>query len=316
MIKRVVMTGPTGEIGIALLKIFAAKKIEVLAICRPGSVRKKYIPDSKYIKVIEYKLSELNQISGISEGYDVFYHFGWCASYGEQRDNLYLQNYNIRYELDAVHLAERLGCRIFIGAGSQAEYGRKDSPLTPDMPAQPETAYGIAKLCAGSFSRLLCREKNIRHIWVRIASVYGPCDGPYTLITYIMQQLGRQENIILTPCEQEWDYLYAKDAAQAFVLLAEHGMDGKIYCLGSGRARALIDYMREVQEFAKRKGIPTKVVIGGKPYQKDQMMYLCADIRELKNDTGFCPEISFPEGLELTYRWYCEQEGKDGIPWN
>ena len=36
---------------------------------------------------------------------------------------MYLQNLNVKYALDAVRLAKRLGCRRFIGIGPQAEYG-------------------------------------------------------------------------------------------------------------------------------------------------------------------------------------------------
>jgi len=32
-------------------------------------------------------------------------------------------------------------------------------------------------------------------------------------------------------------------------------------------------------------------------------MYLCADITDLKNDTGFCPEYSYEEGIAETISW-------------
>ena len=39
------------------------------------------------------------------------------------------------------------------------------------------------------------------------------------------------------------------------------------------------------------------LVFGGKPYAKNQVMYLTADISDLKRDTGFEPQISFEEGI-------------------
>ena len=36
---------------------------------------------------------------------------------------------------------------------------------------------------------------------------------------------------------------------------------------------------------------------GGKPYSENQVMYLQADISDLKRDTGFKPQISFEEGI-------------------
>lgn len=296
--KKVVITGPTGEIGLALIERLIKEQVEVLAICRPNSWRRNLLPGSPYVKVIECDLANLKELFTLKETYDVFYHFGWCASYGAERENLYLQNLNVQYELDAVELAAHLGCKKFIGAGTQAEYGRKNEPLKPDTATFPETAYGAAKLCAGQFSRLACRQKGISHIWVRICSVYGFGDGPYTLITYIMNQLKKQEDIELTPCEQIWDYLYVEDAAEAFYRIGAMVEEEKIYCLGSGQERTLLSYMQEVEQFARDKGLKSKVKIGAKPYGANQMMYLCADISELKKDIGYEPNISFYEGLE------------------
>jgi len=37
-----------------------------------------------------------------------------------------------------------------------------------------------------------------------------------------------------------------------------------------------------------------------KEYYPHQPMYLCADISELTNDTGWKPEVSFEEGVKRT----------------
>ena len=76
-----------------------------------------------------------------------------------------------------------LGCKVFLGAGSQAEYGRVSGILRPDTPAFPENGYGMAKLCAGQMSRVECQTLGMDHVWARILSVYGPHDGPATMIS-------------------------------------------------------------------------------------------------------------------------------------
>ncbi len=40
------------------------------------------------------------------------------------------------------------------------------------------------------------------------------------------------------------------------------------------------------------------LVFGGKPYAENQVMFLQADISDLKRDTGFQPQISFEEGIK------------------
>ena len=77
------------------------------------------------------------------------------------RNDMITQVKNIQYTLDAVHVARMSGCKVFIGTGSQAEYGRVDTALKPDTPCFPENGYGMAKLCAGQMSRVECEKMGI-----------------------------------------------------------------------------------------------------------------------------------------------------------
>lgn len=102
-----------------------------------------------------------------------------------------------------------------------------------------------------------------------------------------------------------WDYLYSKDAARALCLLGEKGRDGKIYCIGSGQARPLREYM-EMLRNAIDPALP--LGIGEIPYGEKQVMYLCADISDLTEDTGFTPEVGFEEGIRETIKNVSSQQ--------
>ncbi|MBQ9062195.1 MAG: NAD-dependent epimerase/dehydratase family protein, partial [Eubacterium sp.] len=201
---------------------------------------------------------------------------------------------NIQYTLDAVDLAERLGCKRFIGAGSQAEYGVTNEILTADTAARPVTPYGIAKLAAGSLSRIACEQKGLEHIWVRVLSIYGVHDKPNTLISQLVQHALQDEPMELSGCEQTWDYLYESDAGRAFLETGRRGVAGKIYVLGSGDGRRLKSYVDELTEMVNRDYRPD---FGKKPYGPAQPMHLQADIAELTEDTGWKPLVSFAEGV-------------------
>ena len=127
--------------------------------------------------------------------YDVFYHFAWGGTTGDGRNDCEIQEKNIRYALDAAALAKRFGCSAFVGAGSQAEYGRVEGNLNSQTPAFPENGYGMAKLCAGQMTRLYCRQAGMRHVWTRILSIYGPGDGagPDGDARTIAQAFGRRD---------------------------------------------------------------------------------------------------------------------------
>ena len=193
-----------------------------------------------------------------------------------------------------------LGCDTFIGAGSQAEYGRYEGSLNESVPAFPENGYGIAKLCAGQMTRIACKQKGMRHIWTRILSIYGPYDGENTMVMSTIYKLLNSEKPSCTKGEQMWDFLYSKDAALAMRLLGEKGTDGRTYCIGSGKARPLKEYIDIIGQNANKN---VTIGYGDIPYGPLQVMYLCADITALREDTGFEPRYSFEDGIKETIEW-------------
>lgn len=306
--KRIIITGPTGAIGHALIKKCIEEQTEVYAVCRCHSARLDAVPSSPLVHIIECDLEKLTALSDtLPHGCDVFYHFAWAGTTGGGRNDMYLQNRNVRYALDAVELCKKIECRAFIGAGSQAEYGRVDSILTPSTPVLPENGYGMAKLCAGQMTRHMCGAYGIRHIWTRILSVYGPYDGEGSMIMSTIRKLLCHEHAGLTSGEQMWDYLYSEDAARALFLLGKKGMSGKTYCVGSGNALPLHQYIETLRDAVARELDESytsfSLGLGDIPYGQKQVMYLCADISDLTNDTGFTPSISFEEGIAKTVAW-------------
>lgn len=298
--KKAVITGPTGAIGIALIQELIRHGIEVAAVVRPDSKRTDRIPVSPLVQIVPCDLAELAALPEKIERADVFYHFGWDGTFGNSRNNMYGQNLNVKYALDAVEAAAAMGCTTFIGAGSQAEYGRFEGSLTAQTPVFPENGYGIAKLCAGQMTRILCEQKGLRHIWTRILSIYGPFDGAGTMVMSTVVKLLTGERPACTAGEQMWDYLYSGDAGYAMYLLADKGVAGKTYCIGSGQARPLREYIEEIRAAAAP---DAEIGFGEVPYQEKQVMYLCADISELTKDTGFVPRVPFSEGIGETVNW-------------
>lgn len=298
--KRAILTGATGAVGSALIKELIKNNIEVLVLCRENSVRNCNIPIHPLVTKEYCDLSELNVVTNkTGKDWDVFFHFAWLGTTGTARNDMYLQNQNVRYALDAVTAAKRFGCHAFIGAGSQAEYGRIEGLLTPETPAFPEMGYGIGKLCAGQMTREYAHQLGIRHIWARILSVYGPNDGAQSMVMSTINKLKKGEVPQFTKGEQMWDYLYSGDAAEAFRLLGERGIDGKIYVLGSGTARPLAEYIKDIRNIVKPNA---EIDLGAIPYSERQVMHLQADVDELHNDTGWTAHTTFTEGIENILR--------------
>ncbi|MDE6597576.1 MAG: NAD(P)-dependent oxidoreductase [Clostridia bacterium] len=294
--QRAIITGATGAIGTALINKLIEEKKEVLVFCRKDSKRASQIPDHPLVTIKYCALDELEKVENdTGKTYDTFYHFAWDGTFGADRNDMHRQNLNVKYALDAVAAAKRFGCKTFIGAGSQAEYGRSDDKLSAKTAAFPENGYGIAKLCAGQLTRVYAEQLGIKHIWVRILSVYGPRDGANTMVSSSIQKFKSGQSAQFTKGEQLWDYLYSGDAAKAFALLGDKGKDGKVYVLGSGKERPLKDYIEDIAEVVNPQA---EIQFGAVPYSDKQVMRLCADISELTADTGWKPETDFKQGIK------------------
>ena len=314
--KRIVITGATGTIGMALINKCIEQGIEAVALVNPDSTRIDRIPNDPKVKLIRCGLTDYDVSDGKSLGLasdtedgvyaDALIHLAWRGTFGDDRNDRNLQDDNERYACSAARLAGRLGCKAFVGAGSQAEYGRVEGVLKADTACEPENEYGRAKYRTSKSTKNMCDELGIRHVWTRILSIYGPYDGEKTMIMSLIRQLLSGRKPSLTKGEQIWDYLYAEDAAMAMLMLADKGKNGGIYPIGSGIGRPLREYIEIIRDQIN----PDLLLgFGEVPYSEKQVMHLCADITDLTRDTGFTPAIDFEEGARRTIEWCRKHPG-------
>lgn len=291
---KIIVTGATGSIGCAIVKQAVSRGYDVTCIVHRGSSRVNNIMRDAHVHVLECDLSEYATLN-LEGKFDVLIHLAWEKTFGASRDDVDVQTRNIQYTLDTCRLAKRCGCEVFVGAGSQAEYGVQSVALAPDLAVQPESGYGIAKFAAGKMSLMLCKQLGIRGNWIRVLSVFGAQDGANTLINYAINELKSGRSPKLTKCEQTWDYLYADDAADGFLDVAERGIDSKVYVIGSGHARKLYEYINDVRAVMNPQ---VEVEYGAIEYYPHQPMCLIADVTELTQDTGWKPKVSFRDGVK------------------
>ena len=290
--KKVVVTGATSMIGIALINECIKNNVEVLAIVRVGSKRIDRLPKSPLITILEANLSDYSNVNILSDDYDVFYHFAWEYTSKEDRNNPILQEKNIEYTLAAVTLAKRLNCSTFVGAGSQAEFGYTKEVITSATIANPQSAYGIAKYSARKLSKLWCMQLGLVHIWGCIFSVYGKNDNDGTMIRYAFEQYKKGEIAFFTSGTQMWNYLFEEDAGRIFYYIGEKCKQSKVYCIANHKSKPLKEYLSDM-----------RLVLGDSfNYQLDalpnqQVVSLNPDTKELNEDIDYYPQTDFSTGI-------------------
>lgn len=296
--KKIIVTGATSMIGIALIECAVSNNVEVYAIIRPDTKRRDRLPHSDLLHLIECKLTELERIKEIPLDCDVLYHFAWVYTAKNMRDDALLQEENIKITLDCVKLAQRCGCYKFIGAGSQAEYGRVNGIIDGKTKCQPEVAYGVAKYAAGLLSKKLCEDLDMIHIWGRIFSVYGKYDNPDTMLDYAIKSFLHGNYARFSSGKQRWDYLFEQDAGKIFYLLGVRADESKTYRIANGKARCLRNY---IAILAQKMHAENLCIFDE---SCDSQIGIEADISDLVADIGYTPDTSFESGIGIMINEY------------
>ena len=286
---KAVITGAAGFAGFSVTRILLERGYDVYAILKPGSVhngRMKHLTGS--LHCVELDCAEFHKIpERISDRCDVFFHLAWFGA----RDDEKVQQSNIGYCLDALRSACTVGCKRFIGIGSQAEYGICGEVITEDTLTQPINAYGRAKLSAMESSKALAAELGIEWIWGRIFSLYGDYEPSGRMLPDLIDSLLKGERTKLSSCEQYWDYLHVRDCANAIADLSEKGKSGEIYNIANGDYRLLKEFTEEVRRLINEKSV---IDYGDKACP---FVSLKPDVTKLKEHTGWKPVIEFEEGV-------------------
>lgn len=281
-------------LGIALIEECIRNNVEVWAVVRNNSSRLSRLPNSNLIHIVDGNLDEISDLKLPDIDYDCLYHFAWAYTSKATRDNPERQLLNIQYTLDAARLAVKTGCKKFIGAGSQAEYGICEEVITAQTKVQPESAYGICKFAAGKLAEKLCNEHGVVCVWGRIFSLYGENDNEGTMIQYAFEQFRSGKTAYFSSGTQMWNYLHASDAGKMFYLMGEKCTQSKIYNVAHSESRLLKMYIADLKAILGE-GFQYHLM----PDDGKEKVQLNPDISETIHDLEYFPQISFKEGIKM-----------------
>lgn len=296
---KAIVTGASGFIGSALVRNLVNYGYDVTVILRSVDSNQKRLP--KAVKIVYKDIRNLTELSDSDLGFfDVFYHLAWVGVTGDGRFDTSLQMSNIQSTLDAVELAQRLGCKRFVGAGSIMEDESLFLSETVGKPMPMPYLYGAAKLSAHLLSKTKADDLKIDHVWAKITNAYGPGEYSPRFINSTLRKIAKSEKLEFTAGTQNYDFIYIDDVAEAFRCIGEKGNNNTTYVIGSGKAQALRAYVESLHKTTEAK---QKLVFGDIPYRGVNLDLSRFDTKNLYEDTGFMPKVSFEEGIRRTYEW-------------
>ncbi len=247
---RFVITGATSFIGLELINYLLEHNHHVVAVCRSGSKALSSIPFG--VEIVLSEMSDYGDLYRDIPQADVFVNLAWGGTGHDGRNVVDVQNENIIYTTAAMYAANRMNCKLFVEAGSQAEYGCTIEPQCEDAVCNPFTEYGKAKLRVKEELFKLSEQLKMKYIHLRIFSLFGENDHPWTLVMSAVDKMLRNEPVDLSPCTQNWNFLYVKDAVRQVVTLSERAVDNdcfqhEVYNIASDDTRQLKDFVERMK---------------------------------------------------------------------
>lgn len=286
--KTAILTGSTGYIGHWLLNELIENDVFVYAVCRKNSSRLSRLANLQNLEIIGLDMEHITMLPNYCGNADIFYHLAWEGD----RNDFIAQIKNIQNATLAMQKASDIGVKQFIMTGSQAEYGICYDRVDENHSTNPNTAYGVCKLSAYLTLKVLAEQLSIPFAWVRMFSVYGNDDSNNKLlISYLVNCLKQSKEPELTDCEKLWDFLYAKDAANALYLLGNKKKTG-LYNLAYGESRILKDFIIEARDL-----LNPNVRLKFGTNKNFNNFELNVNVDKIKIDTGWSPKTSFKEGI-------------------
>jgi nucleoside-diphosphate-sugar epimerase len=220
----------------------------------------------------------------------VLLHLAWSVGPGDY----WHSPENVRWvEASRTLLREfgRHGGRRVVMAGSCAEYAWGDGDCS-------EAKHALQGMLAA-----YAREAGLSSAWARVFFPYGPHELPRRLVPSVIRALLAREGIDCSSGEQERDFLYVEDVADALVAIMESDVTGPIN-VGSGEAVALRDL---VGRLTAELGGADLVRWGARPAADGEAPRVVADVARLRHEVGWGPRWPLEAGLRRTVRWWADQ---------
>jgi nucleoside-diphosphate-sugar epimerase len=256
------------------------------------------------VEVIEGELRSYERVHNAVRGTEVVFHLGALGSVPRSvQDPLTSSAVNIEGTLNVLLAARDEGVRRVVFSSSSSVYGpRRELPVSEELPPDPISPYGVAKLAAErycvSFSRVY---ESFESVVVRYFNVFGPRQSPFSqyaaVIPLFVTAIAAGEPItIYGDGEQRRDFTYVSNVVEGTIRAAEAaGASGRIFNVAASAPAT-------VNEVAAAIG-----AVLDKPVEKEFEPPRVGDIRDSWADVtaardvlGWEPTVALEEGLRRT----------------
>ncbi len=207
--------------------------------------------------------------------------------------------------LEACRLSDKVK-RIVVASSDKAYGIQKKLPYTEDSPLWGIYPYDASKACTDILARSYFATYGLPVAVTRNANTFGGGDMNFSRIIpdAIRCLIEEKKFVIRSDGTPERDYMYVKDAANAYLSLGKaldkKEFHGEAFNFGTERPVNVVELFKKISALMGKPGEKPEIL--GQAKNEIDTQYL--SIAKAKKMLGWQPKYSLEEGLKETIEWY------------
>ncbi len=287
---RIFVTGATGFVGQAAVRVLLERGHQVLCLTRDAKAAQALLPGANLVQGgLDEPQALLPALARFAP--EALLHLAWegLPDYCEETSRR-----NVALGLAAYGLARQAGVAHMVTAGSCWEYASRSGMLAEDAPLRHDQPFPAAKNRLHAEGRIQAEAQGVEFTWMRLFFVYGPGQRPDSLLPSLIAAALRGEPPALRCPANRNDFLHVDDAALAFALALEKRPQGAAFNAGSGGPARVADVARIVYAHLGREHLLADLdhSPAGAPAED-----FWADMTRLAGAVGFAPRVGMRQGI-------------------
>lgn len=323
--KKVLVTGSCGFIGSHLVERLLDEGCEVRAFVFYNSFNHwgwlETLPKEKLdrVEIFTGDVRDPNGVRTAVKGVDVVFHLAALISipFSYHSPDSYVDT-NIKGTLNILQAARDYKVeRILVTSTSEVYGTAKYVPIDENHPRQGQSPYSASKIGADYIAESFYRSFDLPVVIVRPFNTYGPRQSARAVIpTIITQLLSGEKEIKLGSLHPTRDLVFVKDTVEGFVRIAKsEDTVGQEINIATGKEISIGDLAKLI---INKINPDAKIITDEKRVRPEnsEVERLLGSNDKLKNLTGWVPQTSLEEGLDITIEWFKNPENlRHYKPW-
>ncbi len=313
--KRVFVTGATGLMGSWLVKALMREGAEIVALVRDAAPRSMLVREGllDQLAIVSGELESLETMQRAIAEYEphtVFHLAAQPLVQVAKRDPVGTLRANVMGTWNVLEACRLAGHSNVVVASSDKAYGASATlPYKETHPLEGRYPYDVSKSCADLIAQMYAATYGVKTAIARCGNLFGGGDLNFsrTIPGVIQATLAGERFVIRSDGKFVRDFLYVKDAAEAYLLLGERlaedaAVAGEAFNFSLETRLTVLEIVAMTLKIMGRTDLEPVIQNAASAEIREQYL----DAGKAREKLGWKPQYAMEAAIAETVEWYRE----------